>query len=129
MKKFYADLHIHSHFSIATSKKLVPEHLHQAALQKGIGLLGTGDFTHPSWLKELEEKLEPQENGLFHLKDKYLLSSVSESRPQFILTAEISNIYKNKDKVRKVHNVVLAPDFNTVARIQQKLQHHGYNIS
>ena len=67
--KFFADFHIHSHFSIATSKQLVPEHLDAWARIKGISVIGTGDITHPEWLKELEEKLLPAEAGLYRLKD------------------------------------------------------------
>ena len=63
--QFIADLHIHSHYSLATSKELDPEHLDYWARLKGISLVATGDFTHPSWIKELKEKLTPAENGLF----------------------------------------------------------------
>ena len=62
---FIADFHIHSHFSMATSKECCPEHLAQWAKLKGLHLIGTGDFTHPGWMKELKEKLEPAEDGLY----------------------------------------------------------------
>ncbi len=131
--KYYADLHIHSHYSMATSKMLTPEYLDLAARQKGISVVGTGDFTHPGWLAEMKEKLDPLDNGLFRLKNG-LRPDVGRNinadfLPQFILTAEISNIYKKNGKVRKVHNVVLAPDFHTVERIQQSLQQGGFNIT
>jgi len=133
--KFIADLHIHSHYSIATSKNLIPEYLHLWAGLKGIKVVGTGDFTHPGWVKELKEKLEPAEPGLFRLKDKYkknadiqtLTSSDNEVR--FLLTSEISSIYKKDGKVRKVHNLIFAPDFKTVEKIQQKLVKIGGNIT
>ena len=110
--KFIGDFHIHSHFSIATSKKLIPEYLDQWARIKGITVVGTGDFTHPGWTAELKEKLEPAEEGLFKLKpgvalDPSLTYSNLDPRPvRFMLTAEISNIYKRDGKTRKVHNLV-----------------------
>jgi len=129
--KFIADFHIHSHYSIATSKKLIPEHLDYWARMKGITVVGTGDFTHPGWLKELKEKLLPAEPGLFRLKDEYVLDETThipilmENDVRFILTAEISNIYKKGDRVRKVHNVIFAPDFETAETIQDALSRIG----
>ena len=68
---YIADLHIHSRYSRATSKDCTPEHLDLWARRKGIHIVGTGDFTHPAWRQELEEKLEPDENGLYKLKSEY----------------------------------------------------------
>ena len=118
--KFIGDFHIHSHYSIATSKTLDPEHLDYWARVKGIKVVGTGDFTHPGWLAELREKLAPAEQGLFRLKEEYRLEKIhhlpssDESEVRFVLSAEISNIYQRGDKVRKVHNVIFAPDFATI---------------
>jgi uncharacterized protein (TIGR00375 family) len=131
--RFIGDFHIHSHFSIATSKNLIPEYLVYWAQVKGITVVGTGDFTHPGWLKELQEKLTPAEPGLFRLKDEYMFKPQAGIAPRdrpvrFILTAEISNIYKKYDKVRKVHNLIFAPEFKTAERIQDCLTHIG-NIS
>ena len=122
--KFIADFHIHSHFSIATSKNLIPEELDKWAQKKGISVVGTGDFSHPGWLKELKEKLEPSEPGLFTLKKEFKKYNF-HNQTRFILTAEISNIYKKNGKVRKVHNVLFAPDFETVEKIQNKLSQIG----
>ena len=123
-----ADLHIHSHYSRATSKDLTPEHLDYWARVKGIDIVGTGDFTHPGWTTELQEKLVPAEEGLFTLRPT-LRQSDREPNPggemRFMLTAEISCIYKYDDKVRKVHHVVCAPDFPTVERIQRHLAKIG----
>lgn len=133
--KLVADLHIHSHHSIATSKKLVPEYLDLWARIKGINIIGTGDFTHPSWVDELEEKLEPAEEGLYRLRpefrieDEWLLPERFGDPVRFLLSAEISNIYKKGGRVRKVHNVVLAPDFETVRRIQASLGKRKFNIT
>lgn len=129
--KFIADFHIHSHYSIATSKYLVPEQLDKWAKIKGITLIGTGDFTHPGWTDELTSKLESAEDGLFKLKDEYMLKddltyfSKTNDKTRFMLTAEISCIYKKNDKVRKVHNVIFAPDFESVKNIQNKLSKIG----
>lgn len=129
--KFIGDFHIHSHYSIATSKNLIPEYLDSWAGVKGIKVVGTGDFTHPGWLKELKEKLEPAEPGLFRLKDKYKqdpalqIITSSDNEVRFLLTAEISNIYKKYDKVRKVHNLIFAPDFIIAEKIQYELSKIG----
>lgn len=123
--RYIADLHIHSHYSIATSKDLIPEKLDYWARMKGITVVGTGDFTHPGWLKELKEKLEPAEPGLFKLKDELRIAGAPERPMRFVLSSEISNIYKKNGKVRKNHNVILAPDFETVERIQARLSKIG----
>jgi len=131
--KFIGDLHIHSHYSIATSKQLVPEYLDLWGRIKGIKVIGTGDFTHPGWIGELKKKLEPSEPGLFRLKDKYRLETdrrySPETEPRFMLTAEISSIYKKNARVRKVHNVIFSPDFRTCKKIQKSLVKIGGNIT
>ena len=71
--KIIADLHIHSRYSMATSRQGTPEYLDLWARKKGISLIGTGDFTHPGWRQELQEKLEPAEEGLYRLKEEYVL--------------------------------------------------------
>jgi len=129
--KFIADFHLHSHFSIATSKNLIPEYLDYWARLKGIRVIGTGDFTHPGWLKELKEKLEPSRQGLFRLKAKYTLDtdlpflSSPDYETQFLLTAEISTIYKKHGRVRKVHNLLFVPDLETAEHIQGALSRIG----
>jgi len=121
--KFIADLHIHSHYSIATSNNLCPEWLEYWANIKGITVIGTGDFTHPGWLNELKEKLQPAEQGLFKLKQEYKFdtSLSAKKKTRFLLTGEISCIYKKYNKVRKVHSIIFAPDFETVENIQKEL--------
>ncbi len=132
--KFYADVHLHSHYSRATSPNLNLEYLSLWAQIKGIQVVGTGDFVHPGWLKELKEKLEPAESGLFKLKPQYEKLTQKDVPPsckgevRFMLSCEISNIYKRLDKVRKVHNVIFAPSFAAAERIQAKLGDIG-NIS
>ena len=128
---FHADLHLHSHFSRATSKNLNLEHLSRWAQLKGIRVVGTGDFVHPAWLEELRKKLEPAEEGLFRLKPEYERETQDEvpdicrAPVRFMLTVEISNIYKRLDKVRKVHNVLFAPGFEAAEKIQARLDAIG----
>ncbi len=128
--KFNADLHIHSHFSRATSKLLTPEHLDYSARLKGIQIVGTGDFTHPGWLTELKEKTKPDGNGLLRLRNEFKLASPFQGNDtRFILTAEISNIYKRGEKVRKVHNVILVPGFEEAEKINKRLIKLGGNLT
>ncbi len=129
--RFIADLHIHSKYSRATSKELNPVHLEYWGKIKGVNVIGTGDFTHPKWTEELKEALEPAEDGLYKLKDGLTLENPVKNPQQirFLLSAEISNIYKKNGKVRKVHNVVLAPDFDTVEKIQKELDKRKFNIT
>ncbi len=124
--RFIGDFHLHSHYSVATSKNLTPEYLDYWARIKGITVVGTGDFTHPGWLAELEEKLCPAEPGLYKLKPEYRRQfptelSLYEKDVRFILTAEISSIYKKGGRVRKVHNLIFAPAFSTAKKLQGRL--------
>ena len=108
---YIGDLHIHSRYSRATSKDCTPEHLDLWARKKGIHILGTGDFTHPAWREELKEKLEPAEDGLYVLKKEYRIGGAGDSgiQPRFVVTGEISSIYKKGDRVRKVHSLLILP--------------------
>lgn len=126
------DLHTHSHYSRATSKESTLEGLYKWGKIKGINVIGTGDFTHPKWFAELQEKLEPAEPGLFKLKedisktiDEQLPLLVKENIIRFVLTVEISNIYSKNGKVRKVHNLVISPSFKTVETLNSKLDKIG----
>ncbi len=130
--RLIADFHLHSHYSRATSKEMNISSLYRWAKIKGINILGTGDFTHPQWFLELKEKLEPAENGLYKLKDKFaneedkLLPNIFKDNPvRFILTAEISNIYSKNGKVRKLHHIVVAPSLLTVSKINIQLTKIG----
>lgn len=112
--KFIADFHIHSKYSRATSRDMDMESLAKWAKIKGIKVLGTGDFTHPEWLKNLKEKLEPAETGLFKLKK-------TDSGVRFVLTSEISCIYAKAASTRKIHIIVFAPSFPAVEKINAHL--------
>ncbi|SFE59099.1 endonuclease Q family protein [Thermophagus xiamenensis] len=127
---FIADLHVHSRFSRATSKNLNLEALYQWARIKGINVVGTGDFTHPQWFKEIQEKLEPDGSGFFKMKNPPREpglpgAKVSDTTVRFCLSSEISSIYKYGDKVRKNHNLIFAPDLETVSEINARLSQIG----
>ena len=129
--KLVADLHIHSHFSRATSPNLTFEHLTRWAQLKGIHVVGTGDIAHPGWLAEMREKLEPAEEGLYRLKPEHTTAVQAQVPPachapvRFMLGGEISNIYKRGDRTRKVHNIVFAPSFEATERLQARLEKIG----
>ncbi len=120
--KFFADLHIHSRYSRATSKSLTISALAEGARRKGISLIGTGDFTHPAWLGEIEAGLDEAEPGLFKVRD-------GGQGARFMLTGEISTIYKQGDKVRKVHHLIAAPDLASARKISQSLARVGNILS
>ena len=129
--KFIADFHVHSKFSRATAKNLDLENLYIAAQIKGIKVVGTGDFTYPGWFSEICEKLQPAEPGLFKLKDEYARICDKDVPPscraevRFILSTEISNIYKKNDKTRKNHNLILVPDLAIAEQFNAKLDNIG----
>jgi len=126
--RFIADLHLHSRYSRATSRDFSPESTWRWAQLKGISVIGTGDFTHPQWLKELREKLKPEGNGLFSLKRALRTSDVPDSCRAdvfFLLSSEISCIYSKGGKVRKIHSIVLAPGFRDAEKINAALSKVG----
>jgi uncharacterized protein (TIGR00375 family) len=129
--RFIADFHIHSKYSRATAKNLDLEHLYIAAQLKGIAVVGTGDFTHPSWWQEITEKLVPAEEGLFALKPELAAACDARVPPacrqpvRFVLTTEISNIYKKEGRTRKNHNLIFMPDLERAGRLNQRLDNIG----
>jgi uncharacterized protein (TIGR00375 family) len=126
--KFIADLHIHSRYSRATSQDLRPETLWQWGQLKGIRLLGTGDCTHPGWLGELEEKLVPTDSGLLTLREEPREAWLPEScraEVSFLLSGEVSCIYRKAGSTRKVHCLVYLPDFAAAKRLNISLARIG----
>jgi len=113
--RLITDLHIHSKYSRGCSRDLDIKNLEKYAKIKGVDLLGTGDFTHPEWIKELKANLKEDGTGVLKTKNGY----------PFILQTEISLIYTQGGRGRKVHNVVLAPDFDTVSQITDALLKRG----
>ncbi|WP_026868763.1 UvrD-helicase domain-containing protein [Inquilinus limosus] len=129
--RFHADLHVHSKHSRATSRDLDLEHLAHWAARKGIGVVGTGDCVHPVWLAELKDKLVPDTPGLFRLRPD-LEAAVMATLPapcrmpvRFMLSTEISTIYKKGDRTRKIHHLIYGPDFDTIDRLQASLARIG----
>lgn len=133
---FVADLHIHSKYSRACSRDLTLPNLGWWARRKGIGVLGTGDFTHPAWYDHLRETLHPAEPGLYRLSPEAerdiarrlppRLASAAEADPvRFMLSVEISTIYKRDDRTRKVHHLIYLPDLDAVARFNAALGRIG----
>ena len=125
--KFIADFHIHSKYSRAVSKDMILEELDRWADDKGILVMGTGDFTHPAWFRDLKEKLEPAEPGLYRLKKQYKLKTIKDTYAdtRFILTVEISGIYGRGGRTRRIHNLVFAPDLETAEKINIQLSWIG----
>ena len=133
-----ADLHIHSKYSRATSPQMEVISLDFWAKKKGIDLVATGDFTHPGYLKELKGKLEEDRSGLLSTKfEAQSASKISNSKfkiqdkekdVKFILSTEISCIYKDKEKTRRLHLLILAPDFQTVDKINSALEQKKCNL-
>ena len=128
---FYADLHLHSKYSRATSRDLDLEHLFLWAKKKGVQVLGTGDFTHPAWRAELKEKLIPAEPGLFKLREEIQKSLERQYRmppgkpARFLLEVEVSTIYKMESKTRKVHHLLYAPDWEKADQLVARLAKIG----
>lgn len=137
--QFVADFHIHSHYSRATSQEANPEDLYRWAVYKGVAVVGTGDFTHPAWREELKDKLEPAEEGLYRLKEEYCRPVEEEwqqpnwqgkdpaGRPlvRFIVSGEISTIYKKGGRVRKIHHVILLPSLEAAEELSRRLERIG----
>ncbi len=128
---FYADLHVHSKYSRATSRDLDLEHLAWWAAVKGIGVVGTGDCVHPLWLAEIKDKLVARGNGLFRLRPE-IEAEVWKSLPascrrsvEFMLSTEISTIYKKGDKTRKIHHLIYASNLDAVDRLAARLARVG----
>ncbi len=126
------DVHVHSHYSRATSRNCTIEGLYFWGKQKGINVIGTGDFTHPEWFAEFREKLIPVDGGFFQLKkeladeiDKTLPASVRDNLIRFVPSVEIATIYKKNERVRKLHQLIIMPSFEAVSRLNSKLERIG----
>ncbi|HSX35707.1 MAG TPA: endonuclease Q family protein [Patescibacteria group bacterium] len=132
MSELVVDLHVHSHYSRATSKNSDLEGLYRWGKLKGINIIGTGDFTHPAWFTEIREKLEPAEGGLFKLKEE-LAAPIDASLPpsvrgeiiRFIPSVEIATIYKKGERVRKLHQLIIMPTFEAVSELNARLERIG----
>ncbi|MGE5598407.1 MAG: UvrD-helicase domain-containing protein, partial [Bacteroidota bacterium] len=121
---FLADLHIHSHFSRATSAQCRPGPLAAAAARKGLTLIGTGDCTHAGWRAELAEELVEAEEGLYRLRE----AAGPAADVRFAVTGEISCIYKQDGKTRKIHHVLLLPSLAAAELVGRRLEERGVNL-
>ncbi len=112
--EFIADFHIHSRYSRATSQEMTVTKIAEACRVKGVKLVGTADFTHPEWLEELEQNLKPTDDGLYECDGTH-----------FILVTEVNNTYTQNGRLRRIHNMIFAPSFDAVHRINEKLGAYG----
>lgn len=115
-----ADLHIHSRYSRATSERMCVEEINRFAKIKGLGIVGTGDFTHPKWLKELSETLVPEPDTSL-----CKLASGDSSTVRFMVTTEVSTVFADKGEFKKVHHVILTPSLETAAQINDRVSKYG----
>jgi len=122
MKRIIADLHLHSKYSRAVSQQMELPVMARWAQKKGIHLLGTGDFTHPLWFRELKEKLEESQPGIYRFKEG------DDRETMFVINGEISSIYTEGGKQRRIHNLVFVPDFPTAEKIIAALERQGANL-
>ncbi len=122
-----ADLHIHSRYSRATSRELDPQHLDLWGRRKGLSLIGTGDLTHAAWREELRQSLKEAGNGFYQLRDELRLPCETRNagQPLFVVSGEISTIYKKNGKTRKVHHVILLPGLDAADQLAHKLEAVG----
>ena len=116
-----ADLHIHSKYSRAVSPQMNLEGISSSATKKGINLVTTGDWTHPLWLREIKENLKEVNQGIFTLKKK-------PNEALFLLSTEISSIYSQGDKVRRVHNLIFSPSIEICEKVINELKKQGANL-
>ena len=150
--RFIADLHIHSKYARAVSPRMTLPELDRWADDKGIQVIGTGDFTHPLWFAEMEKQLEPDfadsaavailakevattgkpasHNGLYRLKAKYKLPTIKGTRAdtRFLLTTEVACIYTRGGKGRRVHSLIFAPDLASAKKINEGIAARGCNL-
>jgi len=129
---FIADLHIHSRYSRATSLACEPVQLDYWARRKGLQLIASGDFSHAGYREDLRQKLFCCNDGLYALKEEYRIADsgipLDQKRPRFIISGEISSIYKDKGRVRKIHNVILLPSLQAADDLSQRLEALGCNL-
>ena len=131
-----ADLQLHSKYSRAVSQEMVIPKMYEWNLKKGIGLLATGDWTHPLWIRELKVNLDEIGNGLLKLKpqvktqvDQDLLAKSVHTDPLFLLSGEVSCIYTHNGKLRRNHLLLWAPSFDIADKINALLVRRGCNLS
>ncbi|MDP2631565.1 MAG: endonuclease Q family protein [Candidatus Uhrbacteria bacterium] len=143
--RIITDWHLHSRFSRACSKDLTLENNALWCAKKGVDVLGTADFTHPAWFSEIQSKLEEAEPGLYKLRIPLTsplgkggdstgtspnpsLERRGVSEIRFMMTTEVAQIYKKDGKVRRIHNIIMAPSIEAVGKINKWLTEQGFNL-
>lgn len=132
--QFVADLHLHSKYSRAVSRDMVLPIMADYAKKKGIDILSTGDWTHPLWLREIKGQLEEAREGVYKIKNQKLNSKNTEQKskigkePIFLLSVEVSSIYSQGGKLRRIHNLIFSPGFETAEKINKELVRRGCNL-
>ncbi len=122
--QFVADLHLHSPYSRADSPQMTLQTMASRAVEKGLQILSAADWTHPKWIKEIQEQLREADEGIFQLRE----GGEKEKEIGFILGSEISSIYKQKDKLRRIHTLFFVPSFATAEKITKELIQRGCNL-
>jgi DNA helicase II / ATP-dependent DNA helicase PcrA len=128
---FYADLHVHSRYARATSRNADLVELAWWARRKGVGVLGTGDFTHPAWFGELKERLVPAEPGLYRLRDELDRAVVERLPPscrgplRFLLQVEVSTAFHRDGRARRMHHLLYVPELGAAAALSDRLGRSG----
>lgn len=124
--KYVADLHLHSKYSRAVSQQMTLPVMSQWAKKKGLNILATGDWTHPLWFRHITDLLEEKKEGLFGLKEN---KDSEDKEPLFILSTEISSIYSQGGKTRRIHNLVFSESIETVEKINKEMRNRGFNLN
>src|SRR3989304_3147451 len=122
-----ADLQIHSRFARAVSGQMIPSIISEWAEKKGIGLIATGDWTHPVWFRELQANLVEAGEGIYRVNPKLETRNPKQENPFFLLSTEVSSIYSQGGKTRKVHTLIFSPNFEVCAKINKELSSRGAN--
>lgn len=126
--QYITDLHLHSKYSRAVSRDMVLPVMADWARKKGLNILATGDWTHPLWYRHIQETLEEKAPGLFGLKSQVKANNFTID-PLFLLSVEISSIYSQGGKTRRIHNLIWSSNFNTCEKINKELQKRGANLN
>src|SRR6185436_6032234 len=125
---YVCDFHLHSKYSRAVSPNMTLPVMAKVALQKGLEILTVSDFTHPVWFKEIQSLLEPAGEGLYRLKEPFDPAQ-GKKEILFLLSTEISSIYKQGDKLRRIHNLIFVPSLETAEKVSQELVKRGCNLN
>lgn len=126
--RYVTDLHLHSKYSRAVSPQMNLFTMANYAREKGLDILSAADFTHPVWAKEIREVLVEKEEGMYQLAQDHL-SREKQKEVRFILTTEISSIYKQGDKLRRIHSLLFVPNFEVAEKVTEEFKRRGCNLN